>query len=199
MKTNGDQMSEDKSTSGANSEGSANTEKKDSVSYDSFSKLLGEKKKLQSDAESLRAKLAEIEQGKLEAEGKVKEALENQKKMTEQYKSKNVEIIKTVSNKAVKSQFLREAEKLGCIDSELAMKACTFDDLEITDDFEFDNQKLIGKIQELTKTKPHLFKKDFKMPDNMNPNNKKESKTNLAGKTPEELIALYKQQLAGNS
>ena len=179
--------------SGKTTEGSADDGKKDTVSYDSYSKLLGEKKKLQSEFAEMRSKIDEIEQAKLEAEGKVKEALENQKKLTENYKSKNIEIVKNVSNKAVRSQFMREAEKLGCIDADLAMKACSFDDLDITDDFEFDNQKLVAKISELTKNKPHLFKKDFKLPADLHPNNQAIASKPLVDMTEAELKTLWKQ------
>ena len=40
----------------------------------------------------------------------------------------------------INNLFMREAEKLGCLDAEIAMKACSFDDLEVTEDFEFDNE-----------------------------------------------------------
>jgi multidrug efflux pump subunit AcrA (membrane-fusion protein) len=186
-------MSEQKEASGQSGGSGAETEKKDSVSYDSYSKLLGEKKKLQTEAENMRGKLAEIEQAKLEAEGKVKEALENQKKLTEQYKNKNLEIVKTVSNKAVRSQFFREAEKLGCVDADIAMKAVTFEDLEITDDFEFDNQKLVGKIQELTKSKPYLFKKDFKLPEDVVPNSQNNKSGSLDDLSIEQLSKMFKE------
>lgn len=144
---------------------------KDTVSYDTFSKLLGEKKKLQSDMSEMKAYKDQLEAEKLQAEGKWKELAENNKKLADEFKSKNLNIVKTVSEKAIRSQFLREAEKLNCIDAETAMKVCSFDDLEVTEDFEFDSQKLVGKIQDLIKSKPYLFKKDVKLPDTMNPVN----------------------------
>lgn len=146
-------------------------EKKDNVSYDTFSKLLSEKKKLQTEMSEVKAYRDQLEADKLQAEGKWKELAENNKKLADEFKSKNLNIVKTVSEKAIRSQFLREAEKLGCVDAEIAMKACSFDDLEVTEDFEFDNQKLVSKIQDLTKSKPYLFKKDFSLPKDMTPNN----------------------------
>lgn len=167
--------------------------KKESVAYESYAKLLSEKKKLQSEHTEARARLEEYEQGKLEAEGKLKEALENQKKLTQQFKDKNLEIVKTVTNKAVRSQFLREAEKLGCIDSDIAIKAVSFEDLEVTEDFEFDNQKLVAKIQELTKSKPYLFKKDFKLVADITPNNSPAPEKSLSEMSQDELIKKYKE------
>lgn len=183
----------DKIPSGNPDLASGEDQKKDSVAYDSYAKLLGEKKKLQTEFQEKKALLEQYEQEKLEAEGKLKEALENQKKLTQQFKDKNLDIVKTVSNKAVRSQFLREAEKLGCIDSETAMKVVNFDDLEITDDFEFDNQKLVAKIQELTKSKSYLFKKDFKLSPDIIPSNSIATEKPISGMSTDELIKKYKE------
>lgn len=167
-------------------------EKKDSVAYETFSKLLGEKKKLQSEMSEMKAYKDQLEAEKLQAEGKWKELAENNKKLADDFKSKNLSIVKNVSEKAIRSQFMREAEKLGCVDAEIAMKACSFDDLEVTEDFEFDNQKLVGKIQELTKTKPYLFKKDFKMVQDINPSSKSISTKSLTDLSENELKELLK-------
>ena len=167
-------------------------EKKDSVAYETFSKLLGEKKKLQSEMSEMKAYKDQLEAEKLQAEGKWKEIAENNKKLADDFKSKNLNIVKNVSEKAIRSQFMREAEKLGCVDAEIAMKACSFDDLEVTEDFEFDNQKLVGKIQELTKSKPYLFKKDFKMVQDINPSSKSISTKSLTDLSENELKELLK-------
>ena len=167
-------------------------EKKDSVAYETFSKLLGEKKKLQSEMAEMKAYKDQLEAEKLQAEGKWKELAENNKKLADEFKSKNLNIVKNVSEKAIRSQFMREAEKLGCVDAEIAMKACSFDDLEVTEDFEFDNQKLVGKIQELTKSKPYLFKKDFKMVQDINPSNNSISTKPLTDLSEQELKNLLK-------
>ena len=167
-------------------------EKKESVAYETFSKLLGEKKKLQSEMSEMKAYKDQLEAEKLQAEGKWKELAENNKKLADEFKSKNLNIVKNVSEKAIRSQFMREAEKLGCVDAEIAMKACSFDDLEVTEDFEFDNQKLVGKIQELTKSKPYLFKKDFKMVQDINPSNNSISTKSLTDLSENELKELLK-------
>jgi hypothetical protein len=170
-------------------------EKKDSVAYETFSKLLGEKKKLQSEMSEMKAIKDQLEADKLQAEGKWKELAENNKKLVDEYKSKNLNIVKNVSEKAIRSQFLREAEKLGCVDAETAMKVCSFDDLEVTEDFEFDSQKLIVKIQELTKTKPFLFKKDFKLPKDVQPTNSQPATKSISAMSTDELLKQYKEIL----
>ena len=80
-----------------------------------------------------------------------------------------MDLFKKVADKTIRSQVFRKAEKLGCNDPELAMKAMNFEDLEITEDFEFDDKKLDDKLQALTKEKPFLFKKDFQLAPDLIP------------------------------
>lgn len=167
--------------------------KKDSVAYETYQKLLAEKKKLQTETQEIKTKLDEYEQGKLEAEGKLKEALENAKQLNTKLKTDKVELFKKVADKAIRSQFFRKAEKLGCHDPEVAMKALSFDDLEITEDFEFDENKLEEKLQVLTKEKPYLFKKDVKLPADVTPTNKNAPEKSFADMSTQELLNKYKE------
>lgn len=183
-------MSEN-SSGGANDQASGNDQSKQ-VSHESFSKVLSEKKKEQEKNKELQSRLDEYEQAKLEAEGKLKEALDNQKKLTEKFKNDNVEIIKRVGSKAAKSQYSRELEKLGCVDTNAAFLLTDFSDLEMDADFEYDQKKLSDKIQELTKSKSYLFKKDFVMPDNLNPTTQKTSAVDLSKMTDDQLKELLK-------
>lgn len=177
---------------GGKSDQASGENQNDQVAYESYAKLLSEKKKLQSEHLEAKAKLEEYEQAKLEAEGKLKEANENLKKMLAQAKEEKVSLFKNVATKSVRQQFFREAEKLGCNDPELAMKAVSLDDLEITEDFEFDGSKLQSKIQELTKTKPFLFKKDFKLPPDVTPNAGKMPTKNLSEMSEAEIKEIWK-------
>lgn len=166
---------------------------KETVAYESYAKLLGEKKKLQQDHADTKSKLEEYESAKLEAEGKLKEANENLKKNLAESKQKQIDLFKKVADKGIKSQFYRKAEKLGCVDPELAMKAVSFEDLDITEDFEFDETKVDLKIQELTKSKPHLFKKDLKLPPDVTPGNSNLESKQFAEMNLKELQEAYKK------
>ena len=165
---------------------------KQTVSHETYAKVLSEKKAFQAKLKEQEEILSKIAQEKLEAEGKFKESAEHNKKLAEQYKTQNLELVKNITNKTIKSQFKSAAEKLGCVDAEIAMKACSFDDLEVTEDFEFDNQKLVGKIQELTKSKPYLFKKDFKMVQDITPSNSSIPTKSLTDLSEQELKNLLK-------
>lgn len=157
--------------SGKSVDASGNDQIKDSVSYDSYQKVLGEKKKSQEKLTELQSRLDEYEQAKLEAEGKLQEALANQKKLADKYKSDNIEIVKRVGTKAAKSQISREAEKLGCVDVDAAFNLLDLSGLEMNEEFEYDNKTLSEKLQNFAKSKSYLFKKDFKLPSDLNPQN----------------------------
>lgn len=163
--------------------------KKDQVSYDSYQKLLGQKKKMDSEYEQMKARLNEYEQGKLEAEGKLKEALENQKKLTLESEGKYKALFQNVAQKNLKTQFKMEAEKLGCVDADLAYLATDFADVDITEDLEFDSTKISEKLQNLSKSKPLLFKKDAKLPNDLNPSGGSNNQDLKSMKT-EDLIKL---------
>lgn len=169
---------------------------KDSVSYDSHLKLLNEKKKAQQDLTETRLKLEEYEQAKLEAEGKLQEALDNAKKIASSEREKGIKIFKTASEKAIRSQFLREADALGCIDANMAMGACDFSNVELTEDFEFDPKQVKAELQRLTKEKPFLFKKDFTLPPDVTPNgNSATGETSLKDMKPDQLKQLLATKL----
>jgi hypothetical protein len=170
---------------------SGEVEKKDSVSYDTFSKVLTEKKKVQQDFNEMKARVDASEQEKLEAQGKLKEALEFSKKQTDEWRNKSTNLVKNVTNKVTRSQFMTVAEKLGCVDPDLAMSACNFDDIDVdVDTLELDKEKLTQKLQELTKTKPYLFKKDARVPADINPSNSRLPEKNLSELSEDQLKQL---------
>lgn len=179
------------SSSGAADQAGGNDQKKDTVSYDSFTKALNEKKKAQSEAAELKAKLDQYEQEKLENDGKLTEALANSKKLNEALKLEKATLAKTVTDKVLYAQFASAAEKLGCQDVKLAYSAVDLSDVDVTQDLELDQKKLQEKLSTLAKEKSFLFKTNFKMPADMTPG------TNLHQKPLSELTdAEILQQLS---
>ena len=75
------------------------------------------------------------------------------------------------------------------------MKAVSFEDLDITEDFEFDETKVDLKIQELTKSKPHLFKKDLKLPPDVTPGQTTTEGKSFKDMNLKELQEAYKKVL----
>jgi len=185
--------------SGNPEQASGEPEKKSEVSYESYQKVLGEKKSMQAKLAEMESYKNQIEQEKLEAEGKWKELAQTNKKLAEEFKDKNFKLVKNVADKTIKSQFKSISEKLGCVDPELAYMACSFEDLEVGEDFELDQVKLESKIQDLTKAKPHLFKKDFKIPADVIPKDKVGAEKPQSQMSVQELLNEYKQILSKNN
>lgn len=191
--------------SGNPEQASGAPENNDKVSHDSYIKVLGEKKSIQAklvEMEAYKNKVEQeklqMEQEKLEAEGKWKELAQANKKMADEFKDKNFKLVKNVADKTIKSQFKSISEKLGCVDPELAYMACSFEDLEVSEDFELDQLKLESKIQDLTKSRPHLFKKDFKLPQDVIPKDKVGAEKSESEMSVNELLNKYKQVLSKN-
>jgi hypothetical protein len=162
------------------------------VSYESFSKVLGEKKKMQSEVETMKTRLAEYEQAKLESEGNLKQALDNQKKLTEDANKRSIELASVVQEKIFKQKFYSEASKHGAYNPEAVLKMVNLDDVEFTKDFELVNENLLTtKIQDLAKKEPYLFKKDVQMPNDLAPRpGAPNSTTSLKSLTDEQLKQL---------
>lgn len=159
------------------------------VSYESHNKLLGEKKSIQKERDELKARLDELENERLEKEGDFKKQNETLKAQLKEQKDKFSGFSQKVSEKVVKAQFAREAEKLGCIDADLAFQVCDISDLDLSENFEFDPKVLSEKIQGIMKAKPHLFKKEVNRPRDKNPSNKGPSGKSFAEMTTAELYS----------
>ncbi len=147
---------------------------------------------MQKQAEELKTRMEQYEQDKLESEGKIKESNENLKKLLAQSKEEKAKLAQTVQSKVLYSQFAREAEKLGCIDLKMAYGAIDLNDIEVTNDLEFDQEKLKEKLSVLTREKSFLFQKNVNMPNDMIPG-KGSSAKSLDKMTPEELKQRYQE------
>jgi hypothetical protein len=167
--------------------------KKDLVAHETYLKVLDEKKKFQAQAAENKAKLDQYEQEKLESEGKLKEALEAMKVKNAELQNNNVSLVKGVVEANTKSQYQRVLDKLGCVDAEAAIALTKFDDLEVVDGFKFEESKLEAKAQELVKAKGYLFKKDFKLPKDIQPNSASVPEKSFKDMSTAELISQYKQ------
>lgn len=159
-------MSDDSNGSGGTDKNKAGG---DVVSHETYQKVLNEKKKRDNEVSEYKSKLEQYEQEKLEADGKLKEANENLKKLLDSAKNEKTELAKKVSDRVLFQQFAREAEKLGCVDVKMAYSALDISDVDVSADLEFDVKKLNEKLNGLAKEKSFLFKSDFKKPNDINP------------------------------
>jgi hypothetical protein len=134
-------------------------QQKDSVSYDSHKKLLGEKKKIQAAHEEALKRLQSLEQEKLEAEGKKDELLSNYRKQIEELEGKYKSAVGNFAFSSVSGKFTEEALKQGCVDTEILLAVADLKSLDYDDNFQPDLSQIKMMVEEFKKNKPHLFQK----------------------------------------
>lgn len=122
--------------------------------------LLALQRKQKDELDSMKNRLAEIEQQKMSAEGKKDEVIT---KLNEQIRSANTELSKLKTSYAVRTvqnQVKQKAAEMGCVDTDLLLKAVDLQAISVVDEeFNVDQQLLGTQMESLKKTKPFLFKK----------------------------------------
>ena len=131
------------------------------VQYHTHKKLLGQHKKAMAEMESMRERLATMEQEKLEAEGDVKKELEFWKKRAEDHGSKLKQTVGTIAHKSALSAIVDEAVKMGCGSVKLLKKYVQDDigSLQFSEDFEPDADQVKELLKRVQDEAPELFAK----------------------------------------
>lgn len=190
------------STSGANQEAVSDNLGGDTVKYETFKKVLGEKKKRDEELTNLRARLESYEQEKLESEGKKDEVIASLRAKAEKFENELKQTRQNFVWNAVESQFKAEAQKHGCVDTNAFMKLIDRNELkslEVTDDYQVNKDDLARLIEESKKQYSNLglfAKKDIKVHDvKGKPTLKQPSLEEEAAKckTPEEFALFMKK------
>lgn len=118
------------------------------------------RKEKQSKSE-LMQKIQEIEQAKLQAEGKKDELITQ---LQAQMRAAQAELKKTKATyalKSVKDQVKLKASTLGCVDTDLLARAMDLESLNVSmvdDEFNVDEENLTAQLESIRKQKPFLFK-----------------------------------------
>jgi hypothetical protein len=133
-----------------------------SVKYDTYSRVLGKLKKIEAAHNELVEKSQLLEQDKLASEGKKDELIEVLKKRANEAESSRKEEHVHFARRSIMSAVEKRATSKGCIDVELLMAAIDHDQLNdcINDDFSVQGEKIDVLIDDVSKRKPLLFKKD---------------------------------------
>jgi membrane-bound lytic murein transglycosylase len=107
-------------------------------------------------------RLQELEQAKMQAEGKKEELIAQ---LQSQIKQKEAELKTKTAKFAFKSvteKASRKAAELGCINPELLLKALDLEQLKVSvvdeDSFDVDLDSLNGQLEQARKSMPYLFK-----------------------------------------
>lgn len=161
-------------------------------------KVLSEKKKLAQELSDMKAKFEAIEQEKLESQGKLKELNENLKKQLAEANEKFKSSVQNFGSKMLKNSFEQEAQKAGCVDPDALYKLVNFENVEIAEDFSFNQEQLKSVISDAQKSRGYLFKKDATPAKDVTPNNKQQTNapTDIYKMKPEELTQLLMKKLS---
>jgi len=188
----------------ANAGGVSKEENKESVSYDSFKKVLDQRKSdqeklrsAQSKVEEFEIRMRDIENDKLAAEGKKDELIERYKGQLGE-KENEVNKLKStfglsVLNKAIEA----EAQRKGCTDPSKLMKLIDPADLkglEIKDDFSISGESLESLVDKAQKENSFLFKTNKVIIKDEMPSNEIRTVKEDKPKTSDGLIAAYKRK-----
>lgn len=158
---------ENQGTNGAPNENANGTQgQKDSVSYETYKKVLGTLKKKEEMLSALQAKANEIENNQLTEQQKYKELFEkvNQEKKQKEDEFKKKESLFVKHN--LKNTVVRYAKELGAIDQavEDIYKVEDWSDVEFKEDYSVNEDQVKAKVSELTSKRPWYFKKQVSAP-----------------------------------
>lgn len=140
--------------------GEAVNGKQDHVAYSSYMKALHEKKLAQEKLSDYEARLQELEEQKLSAEGKKDELIDTYKSQLDDYKNKLQATHRDFAWRTLQKEFDKEASRQNCINSQKLLKLIDKDDLatiEIGEDFSVNTESLVSIIEKSKKENPFLF------------------------------------------
>jgi hypothetical protein len=187
-----DPVDQSEDTSGA-------PEKKDSVSFDSFQKLLKEKKSKDSKLSELEKELVTLRDEKNLAEGKKEEVLVSQKKRIEELEKTLRTKDQTYAWSTLTGEIKRESMKYGCKDPDKLIRLMSDDDLksiEVGEDFSINKDTLKEVIERSKKENYFLFGETQKITTVGKPSNSpvNENTKSIKDMSIDELRAEYKKQ-----
>ena len=135
-------------------------ETKDSVSYDTYRKVLSEKKKAAERLANLESEAQKLREEKMQLEGKKDEYIDSLKKKLTDLEANHKKMIGSYAYNSVSNSLKSEALKHGCIDVDAFIKLTDVSSLDVSDDFTVDQEQLKTVVEDLKKQKPYLFTKE---------------------------------------
>jgi hypothetical protein len=160
----------------------------DSVAYETYKKVLGEKKQRDQQLAELKAQLELKQQQEAEKEGRKDEVIASLRKQLDETKSKFDETYKTFAWNTLEAQIKQKALQMNCTNPDALIRLMSDEDLksiEVGDGFSVNNDDLVrvidkakkefGEINLFKKSKPNIndvtgnadFKKVEKTPDKL--------------------------------
>lgn len=135
-------------------------------------KILGEKKKLQAEYQTLKAKLDQIEQDNLIKQGEHQKLAEKYKAELEAERQSAINLKKTIVQTNVKAALREKAKETGLsMEFDDFTKLVNFTDINVDEETGEVVLKDVERVVTSVKTKyPYLFKKEVVTPNNMTTN-----------------------------
>lgn len=141
-------------------EASVQTEsKKDSVAYETYRKVLGEKKKRDEQIAEMQSRLEAIEQEKMAEQGKFQELADTWKSKAIEHENNLKQLQSNYALKSVTDQIEREAMKAGCTNTEKLMRLVNIEDLtdSVGEGFKVDSTALKEFVEKAKVDNDFLF------------------------------------------
>jgi hypothetical protein len=161
-------MEDNKQASGEQT-GSSGEGKENTVSYETYQKVLNEAKKAKEalaerekkiqDAEKMKL---ELQEAKMTSEGKLGELVETYKKKLMETEQTYAEKHKKYVSKRVTDSLSNLAMKHGCVDPDAFLKIADFSSISVDDEYNVDVKTAESIIESEKLKRQYLFKKDVK-------------------------------------
>lgn len=166
MNSKGDNVAPDSVDNVTNSETATNTDvdnvaSNDTVDYNNYRRQVSKVKNLQTELENERLQRQQLEQQKLEAEGKKDELISSLKSEINSWKSKAQSAVTNFAKMKVHETMVNEAAKLGCQDPELLVRAygSDIDAIDFDESFNPDRDQIKMTLERIRSERPFLFSK----------------------------------------
>jgi len=170
---------------------------KQSVKYETYSRVLSKLKNTEKEFISLKEKLSSLEQEKLEAEGNKEKLIESLRKEVSERRAKEKEIIGTIAITQAKNAIVEDALKAGCSSPEILTKLLEDDIAGLDYDSEFrpDREQIKQLVENAKQKHKILFAKSApNIPNhNINTSGGSGTKKPISKMTDEELDKMWAQ------
>jgi hypothetical protein len=145
---------ESQKASGGSHDNISDISAKDSVSYESHKKLLGEKKNLQTKFEQMQAEIESFRQEKMSAEGKKDDVINSLRQQLEERTKEAKELKNNFAWNTVQTQIKNEASAKGCVNPDKLIRLLSKEEIngiEIDESFNVNHQDLSKLIENAKK------------------------------------------------
>lgn len=173
----------------------------DSVRYDTYKKVLSERKRFQSEYERAQEKLKEYEERELESQGQKDKLIETYKSKASEFEKKYKTAVGSFAHKSLTEAFKTEALKAGC-QSEYLDKLVKLTELPveaIDEDFNPNFDVLKDLVEQSKKDNAVFFKTQASAPRVGTPTRGVVGKNDFSDLTTHEKAKLFAEQLLGKA